>query len=392
MGETDRAAENLGPMARLLGFGQPGKQGWRLVLLLMLGAALPLFALADWRGVDVPLNHDYAVLARLFIALPLLVLGGPQFDRLVSDAMGQVTRAGLLSGEALAAHDRWAGKLRGLRGSNVAEALFALSALLFGFWRVGLPGPLLGLSGWGYDASGALNAAGVWYGFGVLTLLRFLILLWMWLLLLWTLYMAKLAFLPLDLKPAHSDGAAGLGYLGFVQQRLSLLLVVGSFMLAGSAANRIAYHGETLSDLFQPLLIYVVAYPLLLIVPLAMLTPRLMEAKRRAVLDYGLVAQRMARDFQRDWVEPSAGIGSPLESPNPSAMADFGAVHATVETMRTLPIRPFGFGVMVASAVVPLLLLVLLMVPLESLLRSAISEMPPFGLLESVEGGIRKPL
>lgn len=383
--------ENLGPLARLVGFGNSPRRAWGILFLLVLVASAPLFALADRASVQVPLSRDFAVLARLFIALPLLVLGGTLFDRLVNDALGQVARNGLLSGEALAVHDRWADRLRRLRASVLAEAVFALTAVLFAFGQPALPGPLLGLSGWGYDAAGQLNSAGLWYNFVVLPFFRFLVVLWMWRLLLWTLYMARLAFLPLKLEPAHADGAAGLGYLGFVQQRLALLLIVGSFMLAGSAANRMAYRNETLSDLFHPLVTYVTCYPLLLILPLLLLAPKLMEVKRRAVLDYGTVGHRMARDFERDWVVAPLGVEKPLESPNPSAMADFGAVHATVESMRMIPIRTFGFGVMLVSAIAPLLLLVLLMVPLESLLRSAISEVPPFDFLESARQQAPQP-
>ncbi len=98
--------ENLGPMAQLMGFGNSPQRAWLLVFLLTLAAALPVFALADWRGPQVSLLRDYAVLSRLFIALPLLVLSGPLFDKLVNDALGQVRRTEMLSGAALAAHDR----------------------------------------------------------------------------------------------------------------------------------------------------------------------------------------------------------------------------------------------------------------------------------------------
>lgn len=377
--------DNLGPMARLLGFGNSPKRAWLLVLLLTLAAALPLFALADWGPVDVPLTRDYSALVRLFVALPLLVLSGPLFDQLVNDAMGQAGRTGLLAGEALAAHDRWANTLRRLRGSALMEALFAVAAILVALSRPSLPGALAGLSGWGFDASGQLNAAGFCYAYVVLPLFRFLILLWVWRLLLWTLYISRLAFLPLHLKPAHPDGAAGLGYLGFVQQRLSMLLAAGSFMLAGSAANRIAHRGETLSDLFHPLMIYVVGYPLLLLVPLLLLFPTLMRVKRQAIFDYGLVGQKLAVDFQHGWIDTPGRIDTPLESPHPSAMTDFAAMHAAIENMRPIPIRLFGFGIMLASTIAPLLLLVLLMVSFETLVKSALAEVPPFDMLSAVD-------
>jgi hypothetical protein len=377
--------QELGPLARSLGFGlSPRRAAW-LALWMLLAAAVPLLLLADWGAVEVPLLGDYAVLARVLIALPLLVLGGSQFDRLVNDALSQAVRTGLVPAEARQAHDLAADRLRRLRVSRVAGFLFAATAVALALVRPSVPGALAGLSGWGFSAAGDLNAAGIWYGFVVLPLFRFLALLWIWRLLLWTLYLARLAFFRLSLDPAHPDRAGGLGYLGFVQQRLSLLLTAGSFMLAGSAANRIAYLDQSVATLFNPLIVYGVGYPLLLIAPLLLTTPMLMEAKRRAVLDYGALGQAIARDFEHSWVAPNGTAERLLESPHASALCDFGSVHETVVNMNVIPIRTFGLGVMVASAVVPLLLLVFLQVSLESLLKSALAEVPPFDLMSTAE-------
>lgn len=376
----------LGPLARSLGFGHSRRQATRLALALTVAAVAPLAAMADWGRVDVPLLRDYALLARVLLVLPLLVLGGSLFDRLVNDALQQAVRTGLVSADDRPAHDNSVLRLRRLRASRVAGGLFALAAVGASFVHSPVPGALLGLSGWGYSASGELNGAGTWYAYVLLPLFRFLVMLWLWRLLLWTLYVGRLAFLKLALNPAHPDRAGGLGYLGFVQQRLSLLLMAGGFMLAGSAANRITYLDASVATLFNPLIVYGVGYPLLLIAPLLLALPMLMDAKRVAILQYGALGQDMARDFRATWIESRGEAGKLIDSPHASALCDYTSVHETVVNMSVLPIRMFGFGLMVASAVAPLLLLVFLQVPLDALLKSALAEVPPFDLM-----GMAKP-
>ncbi|MCG2841600.1 hypothetical protein L6Q21_11470 [Sandaracinobacter sp. RS1-74] len=366
------------------------EQSWRssacLALLLTLGIGAPLFALADWSaGLDVPLQRDYAALSRILVAMPLLLATLPLFDSMIDRALDHPERAGLLSGANLARQRRWAARLRRLRCNRVVIAGMILVAFAGALLQPWLPGPLRGLEGWGYSASGKLNLAGGWYCFLFLPIFRLLMLLWLWRLLLWLVLLGSLGFLRPRLNPAHPDGAGGLGYLGFVQQRLSPLLVAGGFMMAGSAANRIAHLGETVGDLILPLVGYVVIYPLLLLLPLFLTTPLLLRSKRNGLFDYALIGHSLSRAFEESWVSNPMPPAEQLQSPNPSALADFGAVHATVTDMRFLPIRPWGIAAMVLSAGAPLLLLVFLQVPLEQLLRIALAELPP---LDLIPGGL----
>ena len=350
------------------------------LMLPILGA--PLFALSDWRaGIEVPLTQDFAVLARVLLVMPLLIAAAPQFDMLIDRAMEQPMRAGLLSPRMLQRHRDWSARLRALRGNRAINIVLVLMAVGSCLWQPILPGPLLGLTGWGFGADGRLNAAGGWYVFLFMPLFRFLILMWLWRLLLWTVLLGSLARLNLRLNAAHPDGAGGLGYLGFVQQRLSVLLVAGALMLAGSAANRIRHLGETMSDNLYPLVGYVLVYPLLLLAPLLLLTPLLLRAKRDAVLAYGVLGQQMAHAFHKGWIQQPDAPDAQLLSPAPSAMADFGAVHATVAGMGLLPIRLNGILVMLLSAGAPLALLLFVQLPFDLLLRSALAEIPPFDLV-----------
>ena len=116
--------------------------------------------------------------------------------------------------------------------------------------------------------------------------------------------------------------------------------------------------------------------------PLLLITPTLLRAKRDAIFEYGRIGQNMADAFHRKWQSPERlGDAGLLESPHPSAMADFGAVHGTVQSMGILPIGKWAVASMLLAAATPLMLLALFQAPLDYYLRSALSELPPLDML-----------
>lgn len=189
--------------------------------------------------------------------------------------------------------------------------------------------------------------------------------------------------MKLDLRPAHPDCAGGLGFLGFVQQRMSVVIAAGGMMLAGSAANHILYLGKTFADLRNLLIGFVIVYPLMLILPLCLFAPMLLREKRRGVLLYGSLGHAMAKEFDTTWLPPhsQAKRGDLLESPHPSALADFAAVHDTVQSVKCVPLTKANVLWMIVAAVAPLSMLVFTVVPVEYLVRAILLEMPPADLL-----------
>ncbi|WP_199554431.1 hypothetical protein [Sandaracinobacteroides hominis] len=370
------------PIARLFGFGLTRMQATGMGLLFAFFCFVPIALLADKSAdVAVPFTRDYAMLARVLVALPLVVAFSPHLQGLIDEALDHAPKSNIVTGADTTTYERWVHLVRQLRASRIAELLFVAMAFASGFTNQQIPGVLAGLHGWGYSAAGELNLAGQWYVHVVLPLFRLMVLIWIWRLLMWTLFLGSLSFLKLNLNPAHPDGAADLGYLGFVQQRLSIALAIGSLMLAGSAANRIAYLGEHLGDHLFPLLGFILLYPALLLAPLILTCPLLLRTKRNGVFEYSLIGDGMAAQFRRDWIDNPGDAGDRLASPNPSAMADFTMMHSVVQEMSILPIRSWAVISMFVAAAGPLLLLVLLEVPLDALLRSALSELPPLDLV-----------
>lgn len=366
----------------IAGFGLSRTKAALMAASLMALAIIPLLAMAQMRAGPapvVPLLGDAATLVRIFIVLPLMVMAAPQFSDLIREAMDQPMRLQLIPDAVGKDYRKWRDALVGLIESPLVALICLGLAIVSSVLRPMIPGPLVGLSHWGADASGHLNIAGTWHSYIVTPILRFIILMWLWRVLMWVISLWRLPAFHLQLQPAHPDGAAGIGYLGFVQQRLSVLLVALSSMLAGSAANRIIYLHESVTDVALPILVYIVFYSVLLIAPLFLISPLLLQVKRQAILEYGKIGQELARDFQAAWVEGE--VSNPLESPNPSAMADFGAVHSTVRDMAIIPIRTGDLGRIMLSCCGPFVFLVFIFVPLDVLVKSALAEIPPMELI-----------
>ena len=111
---------------------------------------------------------------------------------------------------------------------------------------------------------------------------------------------------------------------------------------------------------------------LLLIVlgPLLVFSPRLMRAKRTGLREYGRLASRYVREFDRKWVRGGATADEPLMgSGDIQSLADLGNSFQVIRD-----IRPFPFGrdaviQLVVLTLMPVSPLVLTVIPLEELIR-----------------------
>ncbi|MFA5204746.1 MAG: hypothetical protein WC708_10130 [Lentisphaeria bacterium] len=96
--------------------------------------------------------------------------------------------------------------------------------------------------------------------------------------------------------------------------------------------------------------------------------PCLMRAKRIGLREYGMLASRCVRDFDRKWVRGGASAEEPLlGSGDLQSLADLGNSFQVIRE-----IKPFPFGKdtviqLVVLTLIPVLPLVLTMIPLEEL-------------------------
>lgn len=343
-----------------------------IAVVLILVTFLPLAVACALDGtllvgrVAIPLLADYAVLSRLLVAVPVLVLAAPPADHLLRGAIRQFSRGGFVRGDDQRRYGHWLGRARSLRDAWWPELICLVIALLPG---AADPVQDLGHLGNWHNAGHATTWAGQWFDRVSVPVFRFLALLWIWRFLLWSWLLWRMSRLSLDLRAPHPDAAGGLAFLGLAQTRFAVLAFTGSVLLSGFCVNHFLYAGQTLNQMRYLLLGYIAGAPMLLLAPLLLMAPPMVRAKRHALSRYAILGHRAIRQFDARWKKGPPDMRDPalIDSDNSSALADFSAVYANVARMSIVPINRRDVLWMLLAAAVPLAPLVFLAMSLDEL-------------------------
>ncbi len=183
-----------------------------------------------------------------------------------------------------------------------------------------------------------VSLAGWWFNLVSAPLFRFLLLRWGWRMLLWTSFMWRVSRLDLHLSATHTDMAAGLGFLSEGQRAFGPIVFAGGTVIAGQVGNAIAYEGATLSSVQYHMIAYGILAILVLVVPLLAVAPRLVDVKKKALLDFGALVTEHAQLFDAKWNRADRPSGEViLGNPDASSLADLGGSFAVVRAMRVVP-------------------------------------------------------
>ncbi len=373
-----------GPVYRLLaavGALRPGTPTTAWVAGILIGLSFaPLVAITAregtllGEGAAIPLLGDYALLSRLLLAMPLLILAAPWSDAMLRSAIRQLAYASLMPDTHGPALDALIARTRRLRDSNVPEMICAVLAVLPSVTVWTLSSVVPGHLDWRMAPSGSLTFAGQWFNAVSMPVFRFVGLIWLWRFCLWTYLLLRLSRLGMDLHPAHPDGAGGIGFLGVAQTRFGVLAAAGGLVLLGYCINHIVYLGATVPSFRHLLAGYVIGFTLLLVAPLLLLSPRLAVAKRHALMEYNALGNRTVRLFDQRWHkgEQAAADAVPatlLDQNDASALADFTSVYATIKTMSVVPVTRWNLLAIAAHAALPLTPLIFFAMSLDELAR-----------------------
>lgn len=343
------------------------------IVFLPLAVATALDGTLYGTHVRITLLGDYALTFRMLGALPMLILSAPLADHLLRAAIRQFSRSGFVRADEQGKFQHILDAAKRMRDSWVPEVLILVLAILPVKKSPHMP-ELAHLSSWAGPEGGAASWAALWFGHVSAPLFRFVAMLWLWRFLLWIWMLWKFSRLQLNLPAPHPDGAGGLAFLGNAQMRFSTLAIAGSLIVCGSCINHLLYTGATFSSLHLLLGGYVVIASLLLLAPLLLMTPSLMQAKRHALGKYGILGHRAIGHFEQRWKrgEP-ADRSSLIDSANPSALADFAAVYATVSGMFVVPMTRRNLVGMLVAAALPLVPLVFFVMSLDELASKLVS-------------------
>lgn len=371
-----------GPLFQLLRRTHLADDGLHLmrqrVISIALLAWLPLLLLSAFEGRmaggTVPFLHDVEVHVRFLLALPLLIGA----EMVVHQRLGPIVQAflarNLIPGEARQHFDEALRAAFRLRNSVSAELLlivlvYALGVLVI--WRQYIA---LDVASWYITpaAEGShLSLAGIWYGYVSLPIFQFILIRWYFRLFIWARFLWQVSRIPLQLLPTHPDRVGGLGFLANTVYAFAILVAAHGTLLAGQIASRIFFAGASLPQ-YKAEVGLIVAFLLCVVFgPLLVFTPQLLQAKRQGLREYGGLAERYVREFDRKWLRGGAPEDEPLVgSGDIQSLADLGNSYEVVRSMRPAPITRDALLHLAAAALAPLLPLLLTMMSLEELLKN----------------------
>ncbi|MBX3206179.1 MAG: hypothetical protein KF764_14000 [Labilithrix sp.] len=311
---------------------------------------------------------DFAVYARLFVGLPILVASDMLVGTRLRTAGLQFVRGDFIRREDVPAFERAVARLARSRDSVVATiVLVSLAAL--GAWTLTIEAVNgVGTGGWrsvmlpeGHALRYSLAA--LWNHLVAVPVVLFLLYRWLWRILIWTVFLVDVARLDLQLVPTHADKAGGLGFLEVAHESFAGIAFAMGAVISAGAAFRVVYEGAALASFGFPLVVLVTITQLLFLGPLLVFCPALARSRRTALASYGALVDRYNRAFQGKWIGEPPADERLLGSPDIQSLADLGNSFRFVHEMGITPFGRRAVLQLAFAATIPLAPLLLLVVP-----------------------------
>jgi len=347
-------------------------------LLVMCGVAwLPLLLFSVLEGnawghaVKIPFLMDIEPYARFLVGMPLLVMAELVIHERMRPVVNQFLERKLVPDSA---HDKFEAAIdSAMRLRNSMRAEISLIAIVYalGFFLVWRGDAVLEASSWHgsfFRSQFHPTMAGWWFRCVSLPLLQFLLLRWYYRVFIWFRFLWQVSRLDLKLMATHPDRSAGLGFLTLISYAFTPLLFAQGALVAGVIADQIFFGGAKLPD-FKVEIGALAAISVIMVVgPLLTFARPLAMVKRKALREYGALAQRYVREFDHKWVHGGADPGENLlGSSDIQSLADLGNSFEVVTQMKPVPFNLRSLVRLVIAALIPLAPLILTMIPAEEL-------------------------
>jgi hypothetical protein len=365
-----------GPPFRLEGWLHLRRRGSRELLraavLTASVAWLPLLVLVAVddilfsRGAAASFIRDIAVHTRNLLALPILILAEAVCIPRLSALAQQFADAGLVSDSDRGRFEMALASTKRLRDSLLAEIIVLIVAyalvIALSASQIGNLAPRWQLSSGG--GLGERSLAGWWHLLVSLPLLLVLVLSWIWRVVLWGRFLWLMSRLRLRLLPSHPDYNGGLRFLGESLRAFTLTAFGLSVIVAGGIANRVVFDGASPLAFRYLLLGWILSLLILFASPLLVFSTTLLALRQRGVLEYGTLADRVGRAFERSWLDRTRPFGEdPLETQAFSATTDLYQIVGNVYELRMLAMDLASLALLLASALLPFVPVLLVAAP-----------------------------
>ena len=351
----------------------------RRAIIIPLFAWFPLLVLSALEGqalggsVAVPFMRDVDIHIRFLAAMPLLIVAELVVHQRMRFVVKQFLERGLVPANASRNFEAAIASAFRLRNSVRAEVVLIVIVYLVGISLVWRHYTALSTATWYATPTAAgmsLSLTGWWYGYVSLPLFQFLLIRWYFRIFIWTRFLWQMSRIDLSLVPTHPDRVGGLGFLSNTAYAFIPLAAAHGALLSGLIANRIFYLGDGLLDFKVEVAVLLVFLLCLVFGPLMVFAPRLAQAKRTGLREYGTLAERYVREFDAKWLRGGAPADERLVgSGDIQSLADLGNSFEVVRTMRMAPVTKEAVFQVAAATLAPVAPLALTMMSLEDLLK-----------------------
>lgn len=390
MTETNRADAEIfdgGPPLKLeksLGLIKPDqRRSAQRALLAVLIVWAPLFVLSAIESLVLKENKlgsligDLTVLFRYLIVVPLFILA----EASTIFRLGQIARhfidAGVITAADRPRFDGIVAQVRGLLNSAFVEVLVVVIAYV-AMIIVMLVFPDQDIPLWHKAGGGATGYswAGWWHLLVSAPVALVLLLGWLWRVFLWGLFLFRVSRLDLQLIATHPDLAGGLQFVGLSIRAFVLLSFTISTIAAGGVAYRVLYMEASFFS-FKYVIVAVVVLSLVLFVgPVLVFGGKLVETRRRGILDYGGLGGAVGRQLEMRWLDYRTKVDEgALDVPHFSATTDLYQVVSNVYQMKTFPIDTQDLIALIVVTLLPFLPALLFAIPLDEILSDLVRVM-----------------
>jgi hypothetical protein len=209
--------------------------------------------------------------------------------------------------------------------------------------------------------------AGHWFDFVSLSAFRFVFMLALFRWLAWFAFLLVVSRIELDLRPAHPDGAGGLGLVQAPGVALALLGAAGTSIVAADSVQRLT-GPSSLATVLPELLALVGVVLALTFAPLLPFAPQMVRARLRGLAIYGRLAVRYVHRFEDKHLDPTSRDPELLGSSDIQSLADLGNSVDRVRGMRSVPFERRAVMLVVLITVIPAGALVLAVTPLTTII------------------------
>lgn len=352
------------------------------IIVISLLAWLPLLVLATLEGkalpgsTTVPFLLDLEVHIRFLMTMPLLIAAELVVHRRMSPVVKVFLERKLIPDSEMTRFDAAISSAFRLRNSVLVEVLLIAFVYVVGILIIWRQYITLDTATWYATQSAGrtqLSLAGMWFGYVSLPIFQFLLCRWYLRIIIWARFLWQVSRIELSLIPTHPDRLGGLGFLSKTVYAFTILAIAHGTLLAGTLANRIFFVGGRLSDYKMPIAVMVFFVLCLVLGPLMVFAPQLAKTKRTGLREYGTLAERYVREFDRKWLRGGAPADEPLVgSGDIQSLADLGNSYEVVRTFRILPVTKETIVQVVFATIAPIVPLALTMMPLEELLKTLV--------------------